>query len=177
MGMSLMYDMSVLTFGPLLRRLEHLIDKAEHHAAARDLDPRTLIEARLAPDMFTFAQQVRAGCEHAKDTALRLARREPPAIEIQDGDFAALRTRIRLTLELVNGVPPGEYEGAESRRVTRPLPNNRVLEMEGAQFLREWALPQFYFHLVTAYDILRHAGVEIGKRDFLTDVWGAVRTR
>ncbi len=175
--MSLMYEMTVQTFGPLLRRLEHLIDKAEQHAAARDLDPRTLSEARLAPDMFTFARQVQAACEHAKDAALRLGGREPPVFEIRDEDFAALRARIHRTLELVQGVAAGEYEGAEQRQVARPLPNNRVLEMQGGAFLREWALPQFYFHLVTAYDILRHAGVEIGKRDFLTDVWGAVRTR
>lgn len=175
--MGLMYGMTVQTFGPLLRRLEHLIDKAEHHAVARSLDPRTLCEARLAPDMFTFARQVQAVCEHAKDAALRLAGREPPVFDIEDEDFAALRIRINRTRELVEGVPPGEYVGAEERDVVRPLPNNRVLEMKGGVFLREWALPQFYFHLVTAYDILRHAGVEIGKRDFLTELWGAVRTR
>jgi hypothetical protein len=176
MGMSLMYDMTVQTFGPLLRRLEHLIEKGEQHAAARRLDPRTLTEARLAPDMFTFARQVQAACEHAKDTALRLAGREPPVFEIKDEDFAALRARIRRTLELVEG-PPAEFEAAEQRDIARPLLNDRVLEMKGGRFLREWGLPQFYFHVVTAYDILRHAGVEIGKRDFLTDVWSAVRSR
>jgi uncharacterized protein len=172
-----MYVIAVETFAPQLRRLIHIIEKAEIYAADHSIDSQVWMTGRLAPDMFTFARQVQAVCDHAKDTVARLMGKEPPQIENTEETLEQLRARVDKTLEFIEAAPQSAFEGAESHSISRPLPNNRVLEMPGLSFVKDWALPQFYFHLVTAYGILLHNGVDLGKRDYLTDLWSAVRRR
>ncbi|MGH8150417.1 MAG: DUF1993 domain-containing protein [Steroidobacteraceae bacterium] len=163
-----MYTMSVEAFVPTLRALTKILDKAAQHATAKKVDPAVLVQARLAPDMYPLVKQVQIACDFAKNSAGRLAGQEPPRIEDKETSFEELKARIARTLEYVGSLPSSAFEGSEDRDVKIPLPNNTSLDFKGLAFLKDWALPNFYFHVVTAYDILRHNGVEIGKRDFLS---------
>ena len=158
------------TFVPMLRSLANVLDKAAHHAATKSFDVSVLVRARLAPDMFTFQQQVQLACFHAKDATARLTGREPAPRVSVDETFDELKARIEKTIEELQGTPAAAFEGAEDRDIVIPIPGDMVFAMKGYQFLRDWALPHFYFHLVTAYDLLRHNGVEIGKRDYASNV-------
>jgi hypothetical protein len=165
------------TFVPMLRSLSSLLDKGAEHATAKKLDPATLVNARLAPDMFPLVQQVQIACDHAKGAAARLTGREPPRFEDNEKTLDELKARIAKTIDYVQSVPASAYEGAEDRAIKFPLIENLVFEANGFQYVRDWSLPHFYFHVVTAYDILRHNGIEIGKRDYLSHVGYAVRQR
>lgn len=162
-----MYTMSVEAFVPTLRGLTKILDKAGQHAAAKKIDPAVLVQARLAPDMYPLVKQVQIACDFAKNSAGRLAGQEPPRIEDKESSLEELKARVAKTLEYLAGMRPAVFDGSEDRDVKIPLPNNASLEFKGLAFLKDWALPNFYFHVVTAYDILRHNGVEIGKRDYL----------
>ncbi|MGZ5923575.1 MAG: DUF1993 domain-containing protein [Rhizomicrobium sp.] len=171
-----MHVMAVETFVPMLDSLSAILDKGEAHAKAAKID---LVGARLAPDMYTLGQQVQLACDHAKDGTARLAGREPPKFENREKTIAELKSRIARTIEYVKGIPAASFEGAENRDCSIPIPDNdkMIIAMNGQQFLKAWALPHFYFHLVTAYDILRHNGVVVGKRDYLSQVGAFVRPR
>ena len=134
-----------------------------------------LVNARLAPDMFPLVRQVQIACDHAKNSTARLIGQEPPVFEDNEQTLDELKARIARTIDYLRSARETAFEGAEDRDIKIPLPNNLALEMNGLQFLRDWALPHFYFHVVTAYDILRHNGVEIGKRDYLSHVAGHIR--
>ncbi len=173
-----LYTMAVETFVPMLRSLSNILDKGAEHASAKKLDSGVLVKARLAPDMFTLAQQVQGACHHAMDSTARLIGQEPPRFEDNEQTLDELKARIASTIDYLQKAPAGGFEGAENRDITIPVPaNNIVFEMNGVQFLRDWALPHFYFHVVTAYDILRHNGVDIGKRDYLSHVGSYIRQR
>jgi hypothetical protein len=172
-----MHAMAVETFVPTLRTLSSLLDKGAEHAKAKKLDPATLVNARLAPDMYPLVKQVQIACDFAKSTAARLAGREPPSFEDNEQTLDELKARIVKTIDYVQSVPASAFEGAEGRPIKFPLIENLVFEANGIQYLRDWSLPHFYFHVVTAYDILRHSGVEIGKRDYLSHVGYAIRQR
>jgi hypothetical protein len=161
---------SVQAFASMLRALSAILDKAAAQAAERDLDLAALPQARLAPDMYTLTQQVQLACFHALNGVRQLAREAPPPMGEADGTMAALKARIDQTLATLEAMPPAAFEGAAERQIVFPGPPGMEFAMTGAEFLRDWALPHFYFHLVTAYDILRHQGVEIGKRDYLSGV-------
>jgi hypothetical protein len=164
------------TFVPMLRSLSRVLDKGAAHADAKKFDPAVLVKARLAPDMFTLAQQVQLACHHAKDAMARLTGQDPPQYGSADETFDELKARIRSTIEALESTPAAAFEGAEDRDVVIPLPGGEMaFEMKGYQLLRDWALPHFYFHVVTAYDILRHNGVDIGKRDYVGNVSGYLR--
>jgi hypothetical protein len=171
-----LYDLAVDTFVHMLDTLTHLLDKAGEHAAARKFEPSVLASARLAPDMFPLSTQVYLACHHAKDGPARLMGQEPPALERQlQETFDQLGARVKTTLEYVRGLPRTAFDGAEQRSVTIVISPERAFDMTGLQLLRDWTLPHFYFHVVTAYDILRDAGVELGKRDYVPHMAGYLR--
>jgi|HubBroStandDraft_1064217.scaffolds.fasta_scaffold18422_2 hypothetical protein len=170
-----MHALAVETFVPMLRSLSNILDKAAQYASAKKFDSAVLVTARLAPDMFPLSRQVQIACDHAKNAAARLTGQEPPRFADEEQTLDELKARVARTVDYVESVRPAAFQGAEDRDIKIALPNNLRLEMKGLQFLRDWALPHFYFHLVTAYDILRHNGVEIGKRDYLSHAGASVR--
>ena len=127
--------------------------------------------------MYTLAQQVQIACDHAKDGVSRLTGKEPPRFERNEKTMDDLKARIARTLDHLRGTDAAAFEGAEDRDCSVPIANNMVIAMNGLEFLRAWALPHFYFHVVTAYDILRHNGVAIGKQDYLRQVGAFIRPR
>jgi hypothetical protein len=158
----------------MLESLSAILKKGAAYAKTSKLD---LVNARLAPDMFTLAQQVQLACDHARDGASRLTGRNPSPVDNHGKSFDDLRDRIANTVEYLKLSEAGAFDGAEDRDCSITLPNNTVINMNGLQFLRAWALPHFYFHVVTAYDILRHNRVVIGKQDYLSQVGGFIRPR
>jgi uncharacterized protein len=172
------YGIATKTFVPMLRSLSNLLDKGAEHARANKSDPDALVTARLAPDMYTLAQQVQLACHQAIDATARLCGKDAAQLENNEKTLEELKVRIAKTINYVESVRASAFEGAEDRKITIPIPeNNMEFEMNGIQFLRDWALPHFYFHVVTAYGILRHNGVDIGKRDYLSHVGGYIRPR
>ncbi len=163
-----LYPASVARFAHMLKNLAAMLDKAEAHCEARKIDPAALIGFRLYPDMFPFSRQVQIACDTAKGAAARLAGAEVPKHEDAEKTFPELRARIKKTLDFVQSFKPAQLEGAEAREVVIKL-GGRDTSFRGEQYLFNFALPNFYFHVATAYAILRHNGVELGKRDFLGD--------
>ena len=149
-----------------LGALSKILDKAAAHCEAKKIDPAALLTMRLAPDMFTFTKQVQLTCDFAKNTMGRLTG-EPPKFPDEEKSFAELKARIARTVEYVKGVTPAQVDAAADKDVTFPIGPQQTMTLKGAEYLVGVALPNFYFHASTAYDILRHCGVEIGKRDFL----------
>jgi hypothetical protein len=135
------------------------------------------MDARLAPNMFPLVMQVQIACDHAKNGTARLIGETAPRFEDDERTIDDLKTRIARTIDYLESVSPGAFERAEDRDIELPLIDNLVLEMKGGQYLRDWALPHFYFHVVTAYDILRANGLDIGKRDYLSHASYAIRER
>jgi hypothetical protein len=171
------HSMAMDTFVPMLGTLSTLLDKGAEHMRAKGQSPDGLVEARLAPDMFPLSRQVQIACDSAKGAAARLSGQEPPVFEDTERTLDELKARIRRTLDYIKGVPASAFQGAGERRVVFPLINDLVLDMNGEQYVRDWALPNFYFHVVTAYDILRNQGVEIGKRDYLAHAGYAIHPK
>ena len=150
-----------------LNALATLLDKLEAYAAAKKVDPAVLLNARLFPDMFAFARQVQIVCDQAKNGGARLAGIEPPRHEDSEKTVGELRARIAATIAFVKTLDAGKINASADRDITFPLGPDHKGHMRGADYLNHFVLPNFYFHLATAYGILRHNGVEIGKRDFL----------
>jgi uncharacterized protein len=171
MSLSL-YQSSVPVFERSLAAFLGILDKADSHAQARKFDPTNFLAIRLAPDMFPFSRQVQTFCDHAKNASFRLAGAQPPVLADHETTFADLRARIRTTLEHLKTVDVEAIDAAAEREIVFPISPTRKVKMQGANYLLHFALPNFHFHLTTAYDILRSAGVEIGKRDFLGAVPG-----
>ena len=161
-----LYDASVPVFRQMLGSLDALLDKGVAHATAKGFDPSVLIQARLAPDMFALARQVQIACDSAKGAAARLAGVEIPAHPDTEQTFDELKARIAKVLVFVNSIDRAQIDGQEDRGVTLAM-RDRTLEFKAGNYLLHWALPNLYFHVGSAYSILRHNGVEIGKRDFL----------
>jgi hypothetical protein len=169
-------DIALGTFTPLLRTLSGLLDKGDAHMRAKGSDFDTLAAARLAPDMFTLAQQVQFTCDLALDGVALLTGQPSPPVAASDASLDGLKGRIARTVASLENLPGAAFQGAQERTISKPLQGELVLEMKGLPFLRDWSLPNFYFHLVTAYDILRHNGVDIGKRDYLVHIGPSIRT-
>jgi uncharacterized protein len=161
-----MYQVSVPVFVQGLNALNGVLDKALAHVAAKNLDPNALLQARLYPDMFPLTRQVQLVSDFAKGPVARLAGSEPTAWTDDEATFEALKARIEKTLAYVKGFKPEQIDGSEDRDVT-VVRRGESFTFKGQEYLLGQALPNFYFHLTTAYAILRHNGVEIGKRDFL----------
>jgi hypothetical protein len=162
-----MSQASLPVFETGLNALSGVLDKAEAFATAKKIDPAVLLGSRLSPDMFALARQVQATCDQAKNGASRLAGVEPPAYEDKESTIAQLKERIARTLAYVKTLDGKKIDASGDREITFPLGPTNKGHMKGADFLNHFVLPNFYFHLTAAYAILRHSGVEIGKRDFL----------
>ena len=162
-----MYSVSVPVFQQMLQALDDMLAKADAHATARKIEPDALLRARLFPDMFALTRQVQIACDFAKSVPARLAGVEVPAYDDTEQTFAELRGRIARTLEFLQGLDAARFAGSESRNIVlRPgTPKERTLD--GQAYLLAYGLPQFFFHLTTAYALLRHNGVELGKKDFM----------
>lgn len=149
-----------------LQQLEHILNKAAAHAETRNIDPEILTNARLFPDMAPLARQIHIASDTAKGCGARLAGEEPPAFEDTETQFDELIARIEKTRAYLNTLDPGSFEGAEDRDIVLKL-GPYTIEFTGQQYLSSFVLPNFYFHISTAYNILRHNGVELGKQDYL----------
>lgn len=150
-----------------LSNLSHVLEKGHAHAIARKYDPAVLLAARLAPDMFPLTRQVQIACDMGKFGVARLAGVEAPKFEDKEQSFEELRGRVGRTVDFIKGVPANAFEGSEDRLIKVPL-RDRTLEFKGLDYLARWVIPNALFHVTTAYAILRHNGVELGKNDFLT---------
>ncbi len=160
------YDLSIppLTLG--LANLSVLLDKGIAHAEARKFDSVVFTQSRIFPDMLPFTRQVQIACDMAKGCAARLAGIEVPKYEDNEATMAELKARVAKTRAFVSAVPAGQLKDAEAREIVIPSPTN-TLKFNGLSYLTKFVLPNFYFHSSMVYALLRHNGVEIGKRDFL----------
>jgi uncharacterized protein len=161
-----MYEASIPTFLHSLRSLKALLEKGVAHAEARKFDPNLLATTRLAVDMLPLSRQIQIASDAAKGAAARLAGVEPPKFEDNETTMAELIARVDKTIDYLQGFKPAQLEGSEERTISIPTPR-QTFTFPGLAYLRHWALPNFYFHVTTAYNLLRHNGVEIGKGDFL----------
>ena len=160
------YDATVPAFLQILGSLNGLLTKAEAHCEAKKIQPDVLFNARLFPDMLPLSKQVQLVCDFAAKGCARLTHSEVPAVPDTEKTFAELKTRLARTIEYVKTFKPEQFEGGDTKDVTFPVgPNSMTLK--GQQFLNGFAFPNFYFHAATTHGILRHNGVEVGKRDFL----------
>lgn len=173
MSLSL-YESSVPVYQRALTAFLGVLDKAEEHARARKFDSSSYLAMRLSPDMYPFARQVQSFCDHAKNSSFRLAAQDPPVKEDKETTIDELRARIHATLDMLKSIDASAMEGGETREIAIPAGANK-LKLPGADYLLHFAMPNFYFHLTTAYDILRASGVEIGKRNFLGAIPNLVR--
>lgn len=159
-------DAALGTFRTMLGALDAMLAKGEAYAQARKFDPANLLRARLAPDMFDLVRQVQIACDMAKSGGARLAGVEVPKHEDTETTFADLHARIAKVLAFLDTLDRATIDAAAERLVTVPL-RDRELRFSGRDYLVGWVLPNFYFHVTTAYALLRHNGVELGKSDFL----------
>jgi hypothetical protein len=160
------YQASVPVFKQTLTALSNILKKTAAHAEAKKIDPSVFINARLAPDMYALARQVQIASDQAKGAAARLAGAEIPSFPDTETTFEELQARIGKTLDFIASLKPAQFEGAATRNVTLKL-GGQDTTLPGATYLFHFVYPNFFFHAATAYDILRHNGVEIGKRDFV----------
>jgi len=161
-----MYTASVPVFRQVLGSLAAILEKAESHADLKKVEPQALLQARLFPDMFPLLRQVQVAADFAKGTVARLGGVEVPRYEDVEDDFAGLQARIAKTLAFIDSVPREAIEDSADRDVTVGS-GDKQREFKGQTYLVHYSLPHFYFHATTAYAILRHNGVEIGKKDFI----------
>jgi hypothetical protein len=161
-----MYQASAPRFANILKNLSAILDKAQAHCEARKIDPLVLTSARLYPDMFPLSRQVQIATDTAKGAVSRLAGAEIPKYDDTEQTFAELKARIAKTIDYVMSVPAAKIEGSEGKDIVMRL-GGKDVTFKGMQYLLGHAYPNFYFHVTTAYNILRHNGVEIGKRDYI----------
>ena len=161
-----MYQASAPRFVNILHNLSAIIDKAEAHCAAKKIEPSALTTARLFPDMFPFTRQVQIACDTAKGAVARLAGVDIPKHEDTEQTFAELKARIAKAIDFVESVSAGKIDGSEDKEIVLQMRSGER-RFKGMQYLLGHAYPNFYFHVTTAYNILRHNGVEVGKADFI----------
>lgn len=161
-----MYQASAPRFINILNNLSAILDKAQAHAEARKIDPLALTGFRLYPDMLPMTRQVQIACDAAKGVIARLAGVEVPRHEDTEQTFAELKARIAKTVEFIGTIGPQQIDGTEDKEIVLKI-GGQDMKFSGMQYLLGFAHPNFYFHVTTAYNILRHNGVEIGKRDYI----------
>lgn len=162
-----MSSASLPVFRTMLGNLSHILDKGLAHATARRFDPQVLLASRLAPDMLPLTRQVQIACDAAKLGVARLGELDAPKFEDTESTFEQLKDRIARTLEWLDSVPAERLDGCEERPITFPVGRDNTRTMPGEAYLKHWVLPNLFFHVTTAYAILRHNGVELGKADYL----------
>ena len=164
-----MHQISLPVFQRMLKNLSAILDKAEAFAAAKKIEPDVLLNARLAPDMFALKRQVQLASDFAKGAAARLSGQENPKWEDTEASIADLKARLAKTIDYLASFTPAQIDGSESRDIALTIAKQPVT-LKGQAFLLNYAFPHFFFHVTTAYDILRHNGVEIGKRDYMGSI-------
>ena len=162
-----MHQVSVPLIGQMLGSLDAILDKAVAHCEAKKIAPEVLLGYRLAPDMHPLTRQVQMVSDQVKGTLARLAGIDIPAWADEEKTFADLKARIAKTLEFANSIPADKINGTEDKEIVLKFGPTFEMKFTGQQYLLNFFLPNFYFHTSTAYDILRHAGVELGKRDLM----------
>jgi uncharacterized protein len=161
-----MYSASVPTFQHMLRNLSHILDKGAANAEARKFDPAVLMSYRLAPDMLPFTRQVLIACDAAKNGVARISATEAPKFDDSEQSIPELKARIQKTLDYLASVKPESMDGTEDKDVTFPVGKD-TRTMKAQAYLLTWVMPNFFFHITTAYAMLRHNGVDLSKRDYL----------
>lgn len=161
-----MSSASLPIFRTALGNLSHFLDKAQAFIDAKKCDPTALTNYRLAPDMLPFTRQILIACDAAKNGAARIAGIEPPRFDDTEQTLAELKARIQKTLDFLATVRPEQLDGTEDKDITFPVGKD-TRTMKGEAYLKHWVIPNMFFHVTTAYAILRHNGVDLGKRDYL----------
>ena len=161
------YDSTVPAYLQILTSLTGLLAKAEAHCEARKIQPEVLLNARLYPDMLPFTKQIQLACDYAAKGSARLSHSEVPSTPDTETSFAELQQRLAKTIAYLKTFTPAQFEGGEAKDVTFPSGPNATTTLKGQDFVNRISFPNFYFHAAIAHGILRHNGVEIGKRDFL----------
>ena len=161
------YDATVPAFLQILSSLSGLLTKAEAHCEAKKIQPEVLLSARLYPDMLPLTKQIQIASDFAAKSCARLTGSEVPTTPDTEKTFEELRQRLAKTVDYVKSFKPAQFEGADANDVTFPVGPNNSMTLKGQEFVSRFSFPNFYFHAATAHGILRHNGVEIGKRDFL----------
>lgn len=161
-----MYQASIPVFIHMLGNLIAILEKGAAHAEAKNFDPTILVNSRLAPDMFALARQVQIATDMVKGGAARLAGLEPPKYEDNETTIPELIGRVQKVLDYLNTFTPAAIDGSEERAIVLAL-RNRTMNFDGLTYLQHFVIPNMYFHITTAYNILRHNGVELGKPDFI----------
>ena len=161
-----MYSASVPTFQHMLRNLSHILDKAAANAEVRKFDPAVLMTSRLAPDMLPFTRQVLIACDAAKNGVARISGVEAPKFDDTETTIPELKARIQKTLDYLATIKPENMDGTEDKDITFPVGKD-TRTMKGQAYLLTWVLPNMFFHITTTYAMLRHNGVDLGKRDYL----------
>jgi hypothetical protein len=161
-----MYDVSIPIFTLSLTNLSAILDKAASHEESKKVDPKVIPQARLIVDMLPLSAQIQIACDTAKGAAARLAGVEPPKHEDTEATLAELKARVAKTLDFIKTIKPEQLQGAETREIVLKFPQT-TLKFTGINYLTNFVLPNFFFHVTTAYALLRKNGVDLGKRDFL----------
>jgi uncharacterized protein len=161
------YDAAVPAYLQILGSLTGILTKAEAHCAAKNIAPEVLLSARLYPDMLPLSKQIQLTGDFAVRGCARVTHSEVPATPDTEKTFAELRQRLAKAADYVKSFKPEQFEGADTRDVTFPMGPDKTMTMKGQQFISNYSLPQFYFHAAIAHGLLRHNGVEVGKRDFM----------
>jgi uncharacterized protein len=162
-----MYNASVPVFNQMLTSLSAILKKTETHATDKKIEPQALLQARLYPDMFPLTQQIQIAADFAKGVSARLAGAEVPSYEDKEQSFAELQARISKTLSFIGGFKAEQFDGSEQREIVLRPGTPKEQRLPGSTYLLHYGMPQFFFHVTTAYAILRHNGIEIGKRDYM----------
>ena len=162
-----MYESSVPVFTQMLGGLNDVLAKAEAHATARKIEPNALLQARLFPDMFNLIRQVQIACDFATGVCARLAGADVPAYEATEQSFAELQQRIASSLAFIGALKSDQFTDAATRDIVLRPGTPKERRLAGQAYLLSYGLPQFFFHVATAYGLLRHNGVEIGKKDYM----------
>jgi uncharacterized protein len=161
-----MYDAAITPLKRALNNLSHILKKGEEYAIAKNIEPSALLTARLFPDMYPLTRQVQIATDMSKGAAARLAGLDIPKFEDNETTFAELQARISKTIAFIESIEPVQLENSETREITITV-RKMDLKFTGQAYLFAWVNPNVYFHVTTAYNILRHNGVELGKADFL----------
>lgn len=162
-----MYNASIPVFKQMLGGLSQIVNKAETHVTAKKIDPNALLQARLYPDMFHLTRQIQVACDFAKSVSARIADVAVPAYEDNETSFAELQARIAKTLQFIESLNPNQIDGSETRQIVTQAGTPKEKIFDGMTYLLHYGLPHFFFHVSNAYSILRHNGVEIGKKDYI----------
>ena len=151
----------------MLTNLHHILGKAEQFVDTKKIDPTALTTYRLSPDMLPFTRQILIACDAVKNGVARLGGLEAPKFDDTEASLAQLKDRIQKTLDFIATVPPSAIDGTEDKEITFPAGPGKTRTLKGQDYLNGWMMPNMYFHITTAYSILRHNGVEVGKIDYL----------